>query len=515
MRELLTQTTTQSRSVLNNQTENNAVKNQTVNILPLAQTSGQKEFWNKLSPVNRVATSDTYKRTMSGSSELFANNFSCYNLAARKAISETGANGRLIVAGLEKILYPWFSKPITKEEIDSAKEFFTTKAQVSKFPEKIWQMVLDNDGFFPIDIYALPGGQTFLAKDKKHVPLISVEGVGGLVSHLEPHLESMYAPIIQATKARLFKEVVGKKFAEFGLRCSEIANDHITLMMALYVGGRFSLTSDDQAAFLFPKYFKDIGTVGHEFIMAYQQEGKSLLESQEEAYEAFVQENQRSALLPDVISTKYAGLPSILKLVKKYPQKEIFPRFDSGDVALDSTVWLQMTSKERLPETTIVVEDGFTPTKANITKEKYVAYDGDSEKIIVGAGGYFKTDSERDTISLAYKRSATMHNGKLEYSLKFSDSPGKESIPGQVRIYAKDRTLIVAQADESIDGESLMQKVVSNGRIFYSEDLDMQRNRAEQTWNAYDRIEYSPRTKEMIEKRIAEKQNLLKEMGGT
>src|SRR3989344_7107841 len=132
--------------------------------LPLAKTEEQRELWRRLQPVNRVAASDTYKRTMSGSSEIFSDNFTVYTLAARKGLREEGANGRYIMAGLEKMLYPWFIDPVTEEEVSQAREFFQQQGSVQKFPEQIWQAVLENDGFFPLDIYALPSGQTFLAK---------------------------------------------------------------------------------------------------------------------------------------------------------------------------------------------------------------------------------------------------------------------------------------------------------------------------------------------------------------
>ncbi|MEK6904989.1 MAG: nicotinamide phosphoribosyltransferase domain-containing protein, partial [Nanoarchaeota archaeon] len=433
-----------------------------MNKLPLAKTEEQRELWKRLQPVNRVAATDTYKRTMSGSSAIFSERAAVYTLVARKALKEENMNGRYIMAGLEKMLYPWFANPITKKEIEKAKKFFTSTAVVAKFPQYAWEAVLRNQGQMPVDIYALPGGQTFLAKDGKHVPIMSVEGKGALVSHLEPHLEGIYAPIIQATKARLMKEEVGQQFAEFGLRADENENNHVTLMLALYVGGKFSLTSDDHAVLLFPEYFKDIGTIGHEFIMAYQREGISLEETQEKAFRDFVTANQRSALLPDVINTLYSGLPAILKLVQEYQdtEKVIMPRFDSGDVAAQCIYWKKMTLAAGITETKMVVEDGYTPAKARETKQRYARAGFNPDNIIVGAGGYFRQGCTRDAASLVYKRSATEYDGKLEASLKFSDSPGKESIPGRIRIYEQDSKLIVAQESEKICGKPLMVKVV-------------------------------------------------------
>ena len=482
--------------------------------LPLAKTEEQQELWRRLQPVNRVAASDTYKRTMSGSSEIFSDNFTVYTLAARKALMEEGANGRYIMAGLEKMLYPWFADPISKQEVEKAKDFFTSKAAVSKFPTSAWEAVLQNQGRFPLDIYALPGGQTFLAKDGKHVPIMSVEGSGALVTHLEPHLEGMYAPIIQATKARLMKEEVGTQFAEFGLRADENENNHVTLMLALYVGGKFSLTSDDQAVLLFPEYCKDIGTIGHEFIMAYQREGISLEETQEKAFRDFVAVNQRSALLPDVINTLHSGLPVILKLLQEYQgtDKVIMPRFDSGDVAAQCIHWKKMTLAAGILTTKMVVEDGYTPAKARETKQQYAQAGFDPDDIIVGAGGYFRQGCTRDAASVVYKRSATEYDGKLEASLKFSDSPGKESIPGRIRIYEQGNKLVVAQEEEKIEGIQLMVKVVDNGRIVYNENLDQQAERAEKSWNRYDTIEYSSLTHKLIKARVEERDAILRKL---
>ena len=480
-------------------------------MLNLAKTKDQENFWKSFQPINRCAATDTYKRTMSGSSDIFADNFASYNLAARKPLKEKGADGRLIMTGLEKILYPWFKTPITSDEIEKAKDFFKKKGLVDKFPEKAWQKVLENDGYLPVDIYALPGGQTFLVKDGKHVPIASVEGPGAIVTHLEPLLESIYAPIIQATKARLFKEVVKDRFAEFGLRSDSTLNNHVTLMMALYVGGRIDKTSDDQAVFLFPDYFKDIGTVGHEFIMAYQRKDITLEKAQRQAYEEFVSKNMRSALLPDVISTIKSGLPEILKLVKKYGSDDriIMPRFDSGDVKEQCVIWKNMTIEAGIDKISMVVEDGYTPDKARETLEYYKKHGFDEKDIIVGAGGYFQDNCNRDTISLAYKRSATEHNGIIEKSLKFSDTPGKESIPGRVRIYGDGDTIIVAQEEEKIDGIPLMKKVVDNGRIAYDENLETQAERADKTWDRYKHIEYSPMTRKIMNDRFKEKQKLV------
>jgi nicotinate phosphoribosyltransferase len=478
---------------------------------PLAMTEPQRRLWQQLAPVNRVAATDTYKRTMSASSGVFSDHHCVYTLAARRGINEPGANGRLVMAGLEKLLYPWFLRPFTIEEIALAETFFSKYAQMKKFARELWNMVKWSAGRLPIDIYALPGGQTFLAKDGRHVPLMSVEGPGAIVTHLEPHLETAFAPIIHATKARLFREACGAQVVEFGLRSDQLTNNHVTLMLDLFVGGGIRLTSDDQAVFIFPELFQDVGTIGHEFIMAFQRQGDTLEGAQARAFKAFVAANERSSLLPDVIHTVKSGLPAILRLIQENrgSGKVIMPRFDSGDIASQCIIWKNMTEWAGIPKIQMVVEDGMTPTKGRAIKDVYSAAGFDPEDILVGAGGYFQDGCSRDAVSLVYKRSGTIHNGKMECSLKFSDSPGKESIPGCLRVYEQGDTLIVAQSHEQIDGTPLMVKVVAQGQVVYNEDINRQKERAERTWNRYERIEYSPATREIIRARTAERDALL------
>ena len=98
-----------------------------------------------------------------------------------------------------------------------------------------------------------------------------------------------------------------------------------------------------------------------------------------------------------------------------------------------------------------------------------------------GAGGYWWRLVHRDTLAAAFKRSATENRPNV----KFSNSPGKESIGGYLRVYGKDDTLIVADASESPPGEPLFVKLVENGRIVYRERFEEQADRADRTWGRY------------------------------
>jgi hypothetical protein len=106
-----------------------------------------------------------------------------------------------------------------------------------------------------------------------------------------------------------------------------------------------------------------------------------------------------------------------------------------------------------------------------------------------GAGGYWWRLVHRDTVAAAFKRSATGDHPNI----KFSNSPGKESLPGYLRVYGHDDALVVTDASEPPAGEPLFVKLVEAGRVVYRESFEDQADRADRTWRRYRRVELSPR----------------------
>jgi hypothetical protein len=113
-----------------------------------------------------------------------------------------------------------------------------------------------------------------------------------------------------------------------------------------------------------------------------------------------------------------------------------------------------------------------------------------------GAGGYWWRLVHRDTLSAAFKRTATRDHPNV----KFSNSPGKETLGGYLRVYGRDDTLVVADASEPPQGEPLFVKLVEQGRIVYRESFDAQADRADRTWDRYKRWEPSPQVREWQER---------------
>lgn len=448
------------------------------------------EFFGKLFLLGGfIGATDTYKRTMWTAVPDIAVQRAGYSLTMRKGLPEAGADNQLIMAGHEAMLAQWFHRPLKRSDIDLAQRWFSERSAVRAFPIEAWRDVLHSqsldDIFLPVDIYGFPGGQTFLPG----MPCLSFEGPGAIVSYLEPAMCRYFAPIIQATKARLMKQVTPRD-AEFGLRSAPVEVTNIILLLARYVGGRGRLTSNDSAEFLFPELFQSIGTIGHEMMCAAQSFERSLAEAEYEMMDRFVSKMGTASLLCDLVDAETVGLENALRVIRAHPETDrVGVRVDSGDIAAQCALYFEKMKEIGVKPRTIVFEDEVNPDGIRKVYAYFREKTGEEPTMLFpGAGGYWWRLVHRDTLSAAFKRSATGDHPNV----KFSNSPGKESIGGYLRVFGRDDTLIVADASESIDAEPLFVKLVEQGRIVYRESFDEQADRSDRTWGRHKRMELSP-----------------------
>src|SRR3954452_21887906 len=91
----------------------------------------------------------------------------------------------------------------------------------------------------------------------------------------------------------------------------------------------------------------------------------------------------------------------------------------------------------------IVFEDEVSPEAVRQVYAHFRQATGQEPTMLFpGAGGYWWRLVHRDTGAAAFKRSATADHPNV----KFSNSPGKESLGGYPRVYAREDTLVVADA---------------------------------------------------------------------
>ncbi len=440
---------------------------------------------------------DTYKRTMWAAVPEVAVARAGYSLTMRKGLPEPGADGQLIMAGHEAMLAQWFHRPLKRADIELAGEWFSKHSATRAFPHAAWRAVLDaqkgEDVHLPVDVWGFPGGQTFLPG----LPCLFFEGPGAIVSYLEPAMCRYFAPVLQATKARLMK-LATPRDAEFGLRAAPNELSNIVLLLARYVGGRGRLTSNDTAEFLFPDLFQSVGTIGHEMMCAGQSFDKSLGEAEYEMMDRFITAMGQASLLCDLVDAESVGLENALRVIKAHPETErVGIRVDSGDIAAQCVLYFERMRAAGIPPRMIVFEDEVTPETVKAVYAHFRQATGQEPTMLFpGAGGYWWRLIHRDTVAAAFKRTATEDRPNI----KFSNSPGKESLPGYLRVYGRDDALIVADASEEMEGEPLFVKLVDQGRIVYRETFEEQADRADRTWGKYRRVELSPLVRENLER---------------
>ncbi len=463
----------------------------------------REEFFAKLFLLGGwTGATDTYKRTMWAAVPDVALEPACYSLTFRRGLPEAGAGSRLVMAGHEAMLAQWFHRTLSRSDITLSQRWYAGHSATKAFPAEVWESVLaqqpGEDIALPVDVWGFPGGQTFLAG----VPCLVFEGMGGLISYLEPAMCRYFAPVIQATKARLMRQATPRD-AEFGLRSAPVEVCNLILLLARFVGGAGEkgdpqLTSNDTAEFLYPELFRSIGTIGHEMMCAAQSFDKTLAAAEYEMMDRFVSKMGTASLLCDLVDAETVGLENALRVIKAHPETDrVGVRVDSGDIAGQCVLYFQEMQKLGIPPRTIVFEDEVTPDGVKRVYDIFRTQTGiEPTMLFPGAGGYWWKLVHRDTVSAAFKRTATADRPNV----KFSNSPGKETIPGHIRVYGRGDVMIVADKAEKIDGEPLFVKLVDRGRVVYSESFREQAARTERTWGRFTRWEPSPLVGEYLRK---------------
>ncbi len=455
------------------------------------------EFFDKLFLLGGwLGGTDSYKRTMWQAVPDVALAPAGYSLTFRRALPEPGADGQLIMAGHEAMLAQWFRKPLKRADIELARRWYADHSQTKAFPVELWDSLLDQPGDefpLPVDVWGFPGGQTF----RVGVPCLAFEGPGGFVSYLEPAMCRYFAPVIQATKGRLMK-LATPRDAEFGLRSAPVEVCNLILLLARYVGGGGKLTSNDTAEFLYPELFQSIGTIGHEMMCAGQTFDRSLAEAEYEMMDRFVSRMGTASLLCDLVDAESVGLQNALRVIRSHPETDrVGIRVDSGDIAGQCVLYFEQMQKAGVRPRLIVFEDEVSPEAVRTVYDTFRERTGiEPTMLFPGAGGYWWKLVHRDTVSAAFKRTATGDHPNT----KFSNSPGKESLAGYLRVYGVGETLVVADRSESIAGEPLFVKLVDQGRIVYRESFEEQAARADRTWGRFTRVELSPAVGENMRK---------------
>jgi nicotinate phosphoribosyltransferase len=236
---------------------------------------------------------------------------------------------------------------------------------------------------------------------------------------------------------------------EVGLRAATCVQQHM-LVCVVCRGLGLLKTSNVYAAWKL--YMIPVGTTGHEHQMRWGDDIAGFRAIRDMRPEP-------PSYLFDTYDPQRLGIPAALTVMREIPDRAVSLRFDSGDQTKQFTDILSgcrrtIGYKDR-PEAerhlgstfvddlqpNLIFEDGYTAEKTEINERMCDSWSWPRERRMYGYGGYFvsaptESQFQRDKVSAAYKLSRTAD----QEVMKFSGSPGKESIPGRPEIQCCDVT---------------------------------------------------------------------------
>jgi nicotinate phosphoribosyltransferase len=403
-----------------------------------------KTFLGFLKPQNMSLFTDYYELTMCAS--YFDNkNFepATFDLFIRRLPEN---RSYFLFAGLEQALQYLQSIKFNDEHLDYLKK------------QGFNQDFLDYlHGFrFTGDVWAVPEGTLTFPNEpliRVTAPIIEAQLVETFL------LNTINLQTMIATKAsRVVHAAKGKSVIEFGLRREPGIDAGMKVARSSYIAGCQG-TSNVLAgmAYGIPVF----GTMAHSFIMSYPKEI--------DAFRAFAKTfPNKSTLLIDTYDD-IAGAEKAAIVAKELEAKGFRlggVRLDSGDLAQTSKKIRKILDDQGLEYVKIFASGDLDEFKIEELLREGARIDA------FGVGTKMGTSADRPYLDVIYKLCETMtSDGSFSPIMKLSKD--KITLPGRKQVYRfknKDGSFgkdIIALADESVEGEPLLVKVMEKGKLIY------------------------------------------------
>ncbi len=309
---------------------------------------------------------------------------------------------------------------------------------------------------FTGEVWAIPEGSVAFPNEpliRVTAPIIEAQLVETFL------LNTINLQTMIATKAsRVVHASKGKAVIEFGLRREQGIDAGMKVARSSYIAGCQG-TSNVLAgqSYGIPVF----GTMAHSFVMSYPQEI--------DAFRAFSKTfPNKSTLLIDTYDV-ISGAEKAAVVGKELEAKGFKlggVRLDSGDLAEDSIKVRKILDDQGLTYVKIFASGDLDEFK--IKELLTVGAQIDS----FGVGTKMGTSADRPYLDVIYKLCETMtENDKFTPIMKLSKD--KITLPGRKQVYRVKNKIgffekdVVALADEKMQGEPLLVKVMDNGKVRY------------------------------------------------
>ena len=352
----------------------------------------------------------------------------------------------LLFAGLEQVLLYLESVKFTEEHLAYLKK----QGFNSRFLDYLRNFK------FTGDVWAVPEGTVAFPCEpliRVTAPIIEAQLVETFL------LNTVNLQTMIATKAsRVVHAAKGKSVIEFGLRREHGIDAGMKVARCSYIAGCQG-TSNVLAGLVYG--IPVFGTMAHSFIMSYELEI--------DAFRAFAKTfPDKSTLLIDTYDD-IAGAEKAAVVAKELEQKGLKlsgVRLDSGDLTAISKKVRKLLDEKGLGYVSIFASGDLDEFRIAELLSQGARIDA------FGVGTKMGTSADKPYVDVIYKLCETMTaDGIFSPIMKLSE--GKVTLPGRKQVYRfKDaegsfEKDMIALADEKVNAEPLMVKVMEKGKVTY------------------------------------------------
>jgi nicotinate phosphoribosyltransferase len=352
----------------------------------------------------------------------------------------------LLFAGLEQVLLYLKSVKFTEKHLEYLKK------------QGFNQQFLDylRNFKFTGDVWAVPEGTVAFPCEpliRVTAPIIEAQLVETFL------LNTINLQTMIATKAsRVVHAAKGKAVIEFGLRREHGIDAGMKVARSSYIAGCQG-SSNVLAGFCYG--IPVFGTMAHSFVMSYEKEI--------DAFRAFAKTFPNNSTLlidtyDDIAGAEKAA--AVAKELEKAGHKLSGVRLDSGDLTEISKKVRKLLDEKNLRDVRIFASGDLDEFKIEALLNNGAKIDA------FGVGTKMGTSADKPYVDVIYKLCETLNeNGGFSPIMKLSE--GKVTLPGRKQVYRfKDRNGnfekdVIALADEKVNGEPLLVKVMEKGEIIY------------------------------------------------
>jgi nicotinamide phosphoribosyltransferase len=420
--------------------------------------------------------------------------------------------------GLQYLLKRYFSRAVTRAEIDEAREVITAHGE--PFHYEGWLRLIEkHGGRLPFRIRAVREGSIVPTRNA----LMTVENTDAeffwITSWFESQLMRLWYPITVATQSyyikrdvfRFLQETADDAPGEINFKIHDFGSRGVSSQETAAIGGAAHLVNflgtDTMPALLIHREFYNEPMAGFSIPAAEHSTITSWgRENEREAYRNMLRRFAKPGETVAVVSDSWNIYDAVEKIWGEQLRQEVIDsgativiRPDSGEPVevvsrvaqiLGEKFGTTVNSKgyKVLKNVRIIQGDGVNEQSIHdiLTSLKNLGFS--ASNIAFGIGGSLLQKINRDTLKFAYKCSAVVVGGKLRdvYKQPITDA-GKNSKKGRLDLILDEngeyRTARLKDAETRAAENSQMQTVFENGAVLIDDNLEAIRKRASEKFN--------------------------------